>query len=191
MNTMQPDSVYISFIGPIHTNSVQNLLGTIANIRAANSNLKEIHLLLSTGGGSVSDGITLFNVLKSFPVELFTYNMGKVDSIGNVVFLAGKKRCTLSTASFMFHGISFTCPALTSFNEKGLEEKLEAIKSDQNLISDIIAANTALKTAEINKFFLREAILGADEAKKRGLVQKVVSQIQIPPTAGFVQLMIQ
>ena len=82
--------IFISLINTINTNSSQLLLGTIANARAQNPELEEVHLLLSTLGGNVNDGINVFNILRAMPLRIYTYNAGRICSIGNVVFLAGE-----------------------------------------------------------------------------------------------------
>ncbi len=39
------------------------------------------------------------------PYKLITHNVGNVDSIGNVIFLAAEERYACSTSTFMFHGV--------------------------------------------------------------------------------------
>ena len=52
----------------------------------------EIRLFMTTPGGDVATGFTLFHYLRSLPVKIVTHNVGSVNSIGNVVFLAGEER---------------------------------------------------------------------------------------------------
>ena len=66
----------------------------------ATSQVQRVYLLLSTPGGSVMNGMNLYNVLKGMPFELITHNVGNVDSIGNVIFLAGEKRYATANATF-------------------------------------------------------------------------------------------
>jgi ATP-dependent protease ClpP protease subunit len=59
----------------------------------------ELHLMLSTLGGQVAQGISIYNMLKALPIRVITYNVGTVNSIGNVIFLAGSPRYAARTSS--------------------------------------------------------------------------------------------
>lgn len=186
----QTSSVYISLTNNINTHSCQTLLSTIMNIRLQNSKLKEVHLLLSTNGGNVNDGIAIFNILRSLPLIVHTYNVGKIDSIGNVVFLAGEKRYTLTTASFMLHGVSCNFTSPVSLNEKTLLERLESIRNDQNLISEIVSSRCSLEAGDINSMFLGDTIIEASRAKELNIVHEIISKIEIPVDSTIIQLML-
>lgn len=85
-----PDTYYVSFSAEINPNTTESLISVIANL--VNQRVKTVHLLISTPGGSVMNGLNLYNVLRGLPIELITHNVGNVNSIGNAVFLAGSKR---------------------------------------------------------------------------------------------------
>lgn len=42
--------------------------------------------MLSTPGGSVMNGLNLYNVLRALPFKIITHNVGNVDSIGMQLF---------------------------------------------------------------------------------------------------------
>ena len=50
----------------------------------------QLNLLLSSPGGSVFHGLSVYNFLKGAPIEVYTYNFGSVDSIGVVIYCAGR-----------------------------------------------------------------------------------------------------
>ena len=116
--------VYVSFSAEINVNTTESLISIMAN--CANSQVQKVYLLLSTGGGQVMEGMNLYNVLKGMPFELTTHNVGNVDSIGNVIFLAGSKRYATPNATFMFHGVGFNVSQgqrLDSMSLKGKDSK--------------------------------------------------------------------
>jgi hypothetical protein len=45
-----------------------------------------------------------------FAYQLVTHNVGNVDSIGTVIYLAGEERFACPQATFMLHGVSFQTP---------------------------------------------------------------------------------
>src|SRR5262245_4778779 len=83
---------------------------SIAEAEQAFTNLydlgvKKVNLLISSDGGSVKRGLEFHNFLLSLPIELTTHNVGVVDSIANVVYMAGKHRYATPNSRFMMHGV--------------------------------------------------------------------------------------
>jgi ATP-dependent protease ClpP protease subunit len=78
----------------------------------------KIHLLISSPGGSVFHGLSLYNFLYGIPLEVDTYNFGSVDSIGVILFCAGKNRYSVPDARFLIHGVSFSFQGQANFDEK-------------------------------------------------------------------------
>src|SRR5690348_16113733 len=110
---------FVSFSAEIVPKTTEVLLATMANL--VNQGYKEVHLLLSTPGGSVMHGVTVYNVLRGLPVTLITHNVGNVDSIGSVVFLAGEQRYACPQTTFMLHGVSFAPGIQAQFFERNLQ----------------------------------------------------------------------
>ena len=52
--------VYVSFSAEIIPNTTESLINVMTT--CANSNVKSVYLLLSTPGGSVMNGLNLYNV---------------------------------------------------------------------------------------------------------------------------------
>jgi ATP-dependent protease ClpP protease subunit len=100
-----PEIVYVSFSAEVSPHTTESLLAVMSN--CANQGVKTVYLLLSTPGGSVMNGLNIYNVLIGMPFELITHNVGNVDSIDNAIFLAGSKRYACPHSTFMFHGVGF------------------------------------------------------------------------------------
>ena len=82
--------ICVSFNAPINNVTASPLMGALAG--ACNDGHDEIHFLLSTPGGTVTDGITLYNFIRSLPIRVVAYNLGNVNSIGNVIYQAAEHR---------------------------------------------------------------------------------------------------
>ncbi|MGB8314056.1 MAG: ATP-dependent Clp protease proteolytic subunit, partial [Aestuariivirga sp.] len=67
----------------------------------------KLTIAMSSPGGNVVAGITIYNALISMPFEIETHNIGNSDSIATVIFVAGKRRFANPTATFMFHGVGY------------------------------------------------------------------------------------
>jgi len=179
--------VCIIFSAPVDNGTAQVLVAAVTN--AINDGHDDIHLMISTPGGSVADGIMVYNVLSALPTHLTTYNVGTVDSIGNVIFMAGKARIALPTSRFMFHGVGFDIQA-ARFELKDINERKAGIENDQSMIADILVKHTALKKPEIEQLFLQAAFLRSDEAHKSGVVHEV-RDVHMPQGIPIAQLVFQ
>lgn len=160
----------LSFTADVSPPTAQALLAAVASQLMQGFN--DLHLLISTTGGRVADGLTIYNVLRALPINVTTYNVGTVSSIGNVVFLAGEKRYATKSSSFMFHGVGFDIER-ARFEEKDLNAKLAGLQNDQSLIADVITRHTKISKEQARELFLTAAFVPAAEAQRRGIVDEV------------------
>jgi len=176
--------VYVSFSAEINPTTTESLIAVMAN--CANAEVKKVYLMLSTPGGRVMDGMNLYTVLQGMPFELVTHNVGNVDSIGNVVFLAGQKRYAAPNATFMFHGVGFTI-ANTRLEEKDCRERLGNILSDQTRMGNVIAAHTNLSKEEIAELFKEAQTKDANFAIDKGIIHEI-RKLQITSGCPIISL---
>jgi ATP-dependent Clp endopeptidase proteolytic subunit ClpP len=166
---------YIRFMAPVIPQTADKLL-QIAD-KKIQEKTERIHLMISSPGGSVFHGLSLYNFLKGAPVELFTYNFGSVDSIGVVIFCAGDRRFCVPHARFLIHGVRFNISGNASFDEKQIEEHLKSLKIDQHNIARVIA-DTAQKPAhKVEEDMNNRITLNPSEAKDYGLVHEIKSAL--------------
>jgi ATP-dependent Clp protease protease subunit len=104
---------YISFLADINPITSAALVATV--FEEVRKGATEVYLMLSTPGGTVDHGVAAYNILKALPVPLTTHNVGGVNSIGNVLFLAGRHRKAAPGTTFMFHGVGFDITSPTRF----------------------------------------------------------------------------
>lgn len=164
----------IKFLGPVIEETINALMAAIDQkmIKGA----KEFILLISSPGGSVFHGLSAYNYLKGLPVEISTHNFGSVDSIGVILYCAGKKRYSSPQARFLIHGVTANFPKC-SLEEKQLEERIKGLKIDMENIAKVIAANTGKKINEVTDAMLDRTTLNPEEAKKWGLVHEIKSEL--------------
>lgn len=178
--------VYISFSADINPSTAESLISAMA--ACANVKVQQVHVLLSTPGGNVREGLNLYNVLKGMPFELITHNVGEINSIGNTIFLAGEKRYATANSTFMFHGVGFTASQGQRFEEKAIRGKLNDILRDQKRIGDIISQRTNLTTKEIAGFFRNAQTKDAKFAVDKGIIDEIrdVQLVQGSPVISLV-----
>lgn len=129
-------TTYVSFVAPITHQSTQVLLAACADL--VRQQVRSVYLLFSTQGGQVAEGITIYAVLRALPFALTTHNVGSVNSIGNVVYLAGARRYASPASTFMFHGVGFAVVAGMQLEEKFLRERLDSIVADQSRLGVLL-----------------------------------------------------
>jgi len=185
--TAVPPRIYVSFSAEINATTTETLIALLA--QQANQGVREVYLLLSTPGGMVMNGLNLYNVLRGMPFRLVTHNTGNVDSIGNVVFLAGQPRYACRHSTFMFHGVGFDIQR-ARLEEKVLRERLETILSDQRRMAGIIRERTRLTEEEVASFFREAQVKDATFAAGCGIVDEV-REVEIPDGAPVYSLVFQ
>jgi ATP-dependent protease ClpP protease subunit len=183
-----PEIVYVSFSAEVSPHTTESLLAVMSN--CANEGVKAVYLLLSTPGGSVMNGLNLYNVLLGMPFELITHNVGNVDSIGNAIFLAGSKRYACPHSTFMFHGVGFDVPTQSRLEEKFLKERLGSIVSDHKRIGSIISERTKLEQKVVESLFTEAQTKDATFAVSTGIVHEI-KDVQIPPGSRIISLVFQ
>lgn len=169
------NDLYIRFMATVIPQSADLLFKAVDNAIAQKK--EKIHLLISSPGGSVFHGLSLYNFLKGAPIEVLTYNFGSVDSIGVVMFCAGKRRFSVPHARFLIHGVRFNVMGNNSFDEKQLEEQLKGVKIDQQNIAQVIADTADKPRDKVEADMNNRTTLNPIEAKNYGLVHEIKSDL--------------
>jgi ATP-dependent protease ClpP protease subunit len=167
--------VWVRFLAPVIQQTTDALFQILdAKIREGYSKL---HLMISSPGGDVFHGISLYNFFKGSPIDVDTYNFGSVDSIGVIIFCAGKKRYSVSHARFLIHGVRLNFAGPSSIDEKQLEEHLKGLKIDQLNIAKIIADTTGKTVQDVENDMNNRTTLNPDEAKAYGLIHEIKPEL--------------
>jgi len=164
---------YIRLFAPIGPDTTDKLFKILD--QKINNSVNKIHLLISSPGGSVFHGLSIYNYLKGAPIEVNTYNFGSVDSIGVIIFCAGKKRYSVPHARFLIHGVRFNINGNVAFDEKELEKHYKSLKIDQRNIAKVIADTCGKEIKEIENKMNDRTTLNPEEAKEYGLVHEIKS----------------
>ncbi len=169
------DTVYIKFFANVTGASANALMTTID--QQIGKGKTKIVLLISTPGGSVFHGISIYNYLKGIPVTIETHNFGSIDSIGNIIYVAGEKRFSVPDARFLIHPVAVNFGQNQSIEEKKLEEHLKGLKIDQDNIARIIGKEVSKTTDEILSAMHNRTTMSPDQAKEYGLVHEIKSEL--------------
>jgi ATP-dependent Clp protease, protease subunit len=180
--------VYITFTADIDPRTTEALITVLSD--CADQGAQSVYLLLSTDGGSVMHGMTLYNMIRALPFPVTTHNVGNVNSMGNVLFLAGATRYACPHSTFMFHGVGFNAGTGQRFDERALKEQLASVVADQVRMGNIIRERTKLDAKAIGELFLGAQTKDAAWAHERGIVDDV-RDADIPAGAPLFSLAFQ
>jgi len=171
--TAQP--TVIKFFAPVIDATINALMQAVDQKLAAGQH--SFTILVSSPGGSVFHGLSAYNYLKGLPAEISTHNFGSVDSIGVVLYCAGRKRLCVPQARFLLHGVSAGFPQGANLEEKQLEERLKGLRIDIENIAKVVAANTGKSAGDVTQAMLDRTTLNPEEAQSWGLVHEIKAEL--------------
>jgi ATP-dependent protease ClpP protease subunit len=167
--------LYIRFLAPVIPETTAQLLNVLDRAMAAKTS--RVHLMISSPGGSVFHGLSVYNYLSGAPFETYTYNFGSVDSIGVVVFCAGKRRLSVPHARFLIHPVQLQIRGNASLDQEQLDEFSKGLKIDQENIARVIADTTAKPLHKLEQDMAARTTLSPTQAKDYGLVHEIQSSL--------------
>ena len=133
---------------------------------------KDIQLYINSPGGSVTDGMAIYDTMQYIKCDVSTICVGMAASMGAFLLAAGTKgkRLALPNAEIMIHQPSAGTQGQITDMAIHLK-RLEIIKKRMN---QILADNTGKNVAEVTAACERDNFMSAEEAKEFGLIDKVI-----------------
>ena len=133
---------------------------------------KDIMFYINSPGGSVYDGMAIYDTIKHIKNDVSTVGIGLQASMGAFLLSSGTKgkRVLLPHAKVMIHQPSSGTRGKVSDMEIDLKESIKTRK----LLNEILAKNTGQKLSKIEKDVDRDYWMTAEEAVKYGLADKVI-----------------
>ena len=135
---------------------------------------KDINLYINSPGGSVYDGLAIFDTMNFIKPDVATYGIGLQASMGAFLLAAGAKgkRHLLPNARVMIHQPSSGTQGKVTDQEISLREAL-ALKQK---LAEIMAKNTGQKLDKVKADMERDFWMSAKEAKDYGIVDEVITK---------------
>ena len=138
----------------------------------------EITVLISSPGGSVDDGLAIYDVMNTLQSPVRTVAIGTVASMASIIFSAGNKgkREVLPSAKIMIHDprIMGNSGVMTTSEAIELGKHLQATKNKTN---SILAANCGKKLEEVNEDTLVDKYMSAEEAIEYGIADAICERL--------------
>lgn len=135
---------------------------------------KDIQLYINSPGGSVYDGLAIYDTMQFIKPDVATYGIGLQASMGAFLLSSGAKgkRFMLPNSRAMIHQPSSGTQGKISDQEITLREGLRL----KQRLNEILAKNTGQKLSKIEKDVDRDFWMSAEESVEYGLADKVIKK---------------
>jgi len=164
----------IVFLGGAIDDAVANTVIAQLLFLESEDSKKEISMYINSPGGSVTSTLAIIDTMNHIKSEVLTVCVGMAASGGAWVLSAGEngKRFALPNADIMIH------QPLGGTEGQASDIAITAehiLKTKKNLVK-IMAKNTSKSEAQIEKDLDRDFYMSAEEAKKYGIIDKVINK---------------
>ena len=145
---------------------------------------KEIVLYINSPGGSVHDGMAIYDAMQAITAPVSTVCTGLAASMGAVLLASGRKgrRFTWPHARIMIHQPSVMGTITARATDLDIHAK-EIIRMREEL-NRLLADRTGQDVDKIAADTDRDYFMSAEEAVAYGLVDEIVSSTSLPAPNG-------
>ena len=135
---------------------------------------KDIQFYINSPGGSVTDGMAIYDTMQYIKCDVSTICVGMAASMGAFLLSSGTKgkRLALPNAEIMIHQPS----AGTQGQVTDMAIHLKRLEIIKKRLNGILAANTGRSVEEVTDDCERDNFMTAEEALAYGLIDKVIDK---------------
>jgi ATP-dependent Clp protease protease subunit len=161
----------IFLVGPISDPMANLVVAQLLFLESENPD-KDIHLYINSPGGSVSAGMAIYDTMQFIKAEVSTLCTGLAASMGAFLLCAGEKgkRFILPNSRVMIHQPSGGFSGQASDIEIHAKEVLYLKRK----LNEMMAQHTGQPLDVIERDTDRDNFMGAEDAVKYGLVDRVL-----------------
>jgi len=162
----------VFLVGPVNDASANLVVAQLLFLESENPD-KDIHLYINSPGGSVTAGMGIYDTMQFIKPDVSTLCIGQAASMGAFLLAAGAKdkRFALPNSRVMIH------QPLGGFQGQASDIEIHAkeILYLRARLNDMLAKHTGQPLDVIERDTDLDYFMGADEAVKYGLIDKVLA----------------
>ncbi|MGH9792897.1 MAG: ATP-dependent Clp protease proteolytic subunit [Candidatus Acidiferrales bacterium] len=163
----------IVFIGTPIDHNVANLITAQLLFLEAEDPEKDIQVYINSPGGSITDGMAIYDTMQWVRPNVVTTCVGQAASIAALLLAAGhpKKRFALPNSRVLIHQ-----PWMSGLSGQATDIDIHAkeILRMRTVLNDLLAKHTGQPIERVTKDVERDFIMSADQAKEYGIVDEIV-----------------
>ncbi len=163
----------IIFLGNAIDDDIANTIIAQLLFLESEDKSKDIKLYVNSPGGSVTAGLAIYDTMNYIKPDVSTICVGMAASMGAVLLAGGQKgkRFCLPNAEVMIHQVMGGVEGQAT----DIRIKAEHILKIKSRLNDILAKHTGQSMDKIEKDTDRDYFMSADEAKKYGIIDTIIS----------------
>ena len=162
----------IIFLGAPIDDAVANTVIAQLLFLDSEDSKKDIKLYINTPGGSVTAGLAIYDTMQYVKSDIMTICIGMAASMGAVLLAAGAsgKRITLPNSEILLHQVMGGAEGQAT----DIKIRAEHILKIRDRLNQILAEHTGQPIKKIEQDTDRDYFMTPEEAKKYGLVDKII-----------------
>lgn len=164
----------IVFLGEPISDYVANIVIAQFLFLDAQDSDKDIKFYINCAGGNVNSGMAIYDTMQYVKSDVSTICVGTAASMAATLLAAGAKgkRFTLPNSEVMIHQVMGGAEGQAT----DIKIRAEHILKIKEKMNKILAKHTGQKLNKVEKDTDRDRFMTAEEAKKYGIVDKIVSR---------------
>jgi ATP-dependent Clp protease protease subunit len=164
----------IIFLGTGINDDVANIITSQLMYLNSIDSESDIKLFINSPGGSVVDGLAIYDVMNWVDADVATYAIGMAASMGSILLSSGEKgkRYILPHSRVMIHQVSSGMQGQYA----DLEIAVRETKKHQDELYNILAKNTGKSFEQIFTDADRDCWFTAQEALDYGLIDEIITK---------------
>lgn len=162
----------IVFLGSAVDDAVANTIIAQLLFLESKSSEKDIQFYINSPGGSVTDGLAIYDTMQHIKCDVATICVGMAASMGAVLLAGGEKgkRSALPNSEMLIHQVMGGAQGQAT----EIEISAKHILNMKARLNDILSHHTGQEISKIEKDTDRDFYLLAEEAKKYGLIDNII-----------------
>ncbi|WP_321790012.1 ATP-dependent Clp endopeptidase proteolytic subunit ClpP [Paraburkholderia sp. J94] len=162
----------VFLVGPVNEQSASVVVAQLLFLEAEHPE-KDISLYINSPGGSVYDGMAIYDTMQFIKPDVSTLCTGFAASMGSFLLAAGAhgKRFALPNARIMIHQPSGGGQGTAS----DIELQAREVIFQRERLNAMLATNTGRELAQIERDTDRDNFMSAHAAAEYGLIDRVIA----------------
>jgi ATP-dependent Clp protease protease subunit len=163
----------IIFLGQPIDDHVANIIIAQLLFLEAEDEKKDIKLFINSPGGVVTSAMAIYDTMQFVKPDVQTICIGQAASAASILLAAGQKgkRYTLPNSRIMIH------QPMGGFEGQATDISIQAkeILRIKDRLNEILSHHTGQSLTKVKADVERDYFMNADEAKKYGIVDEIIS----------------
>lgn len=137
------------------------------------SERRPIMIYINSKGGSVTAGFAIIDAMINSKTPIFTVNLAECYSMAFLIFIAGAKRFSMPSATYLLHdGESFAYDSVSKLKDR---MEFELVQMEEH-IKKYVISRTNISEKTYIKNYRKEWYFYPTEAKNYGIVTHIVGE---------------